>query len=59
MKKVVKYAEQHGFEVVRTKRHTILKRGNASVTVSQTPSCPFAADKALKDIKKVLQGTES
>lgn len=55
MREVIEYAERHGFRVVSTKRHFVLKRGSRSITLSSSPSCPHAAHHARKDVDRVLK----
>jgi hypothetical protein len=54
--RVVSFALRNGFESVKTAGgHLKLKLGNVSVTLASSPSCPYAYEHALKDIKKILK----
>jgi hypothetical protein len=55
IKDVLRFAKKNGFAVLRTKRHTVLKLGSQVVTVAQTPSCPFGATNAIKDVERAIE----
>lgn len=57
MARVVKLAEKNGFSLARQRRHLVLKRGNQMLSMSVTPSCPFAARNAMGDLLRLLKET--
>lgn len=54
VREVLTYAKQHGFDVVRGRKHYKLRRGKHIISVSITPSCPYGPTNALRDINRIL-----
>lgn len=52
--RVIRYAEQHGFEVTRNK-HIKLKKYNETIVIAGSPSCCYGPENALKQVKKLLE----
>lgn len=53
--KILKLAQQHGFKIVRQRKHLVLQRGEQILSLSVSPSCPFAAKHAMGDLQRLLK----
>ena len=51
--KIIKYAEQHGFVLIRHKKHIIMRRGHDVISISTSPSDKYGHANAMRDIDRL------
>lgn len=55
VKKMVKYAEERGFVIVRQKKHIIMRRRTQQLVLSQTASCHRTMKNIRADIDRIVK----
>lgn len=55
LKRMVKYAEERGFVIVRQKKHIIMRRRTRQLVMSQTTSCRHTMRNIRADIDRIVK----